>query len=74
MCYLVLDGKQDCDFRGDSCRADDSAGLCFGANLHCFRFTSATGMQARLLHEQIMLRDFNEANCCGPFCQKRCWI
>jgi hypothetical protein len=74
MCYLVLDAEQDRDFRGGGCRPDDSAGLRVGPDLHCFRFTSPTVLQARLLHEQIVLRDFNEANCSGTLCQERRWI
>ena len=53
----------------DGYRADDGAGLRFGADLHHFRFTGPKGVQARLLREQILLRDFNEENSSGfsPF-------
>ena len=74
LCYLIVDAEEDRDFADDDRRADDVARLRFGSDLHCFRFTSAKGVQSRVLREQIVLLDFNQENCSSfaTVCQKRC--
>jgi len=61
----ILNDGPDFDLVANGCRADYDTGLRFGSDLHCFRFTSAKGVQAWLLREQIVLRDFNQENCAG---------
>jgi len=76
LCYLVVDGEPDRDLVDDDGRGNYGTSLRFGSDLHCFRFTSAQGVQAWLLREQIMLRDFNQESCTGfaTVCQERCGL
>jgi len=55
--------NRDFDFRGD--RADRSAISCFSADLHRLRLTGAEILQAGLLREQDLLRDFAKEQCPG---------
>jgi formate-dependent nitrite reductase cytochrome c552 subunit len=60
-CYLIVDAKQNRNLICGDCRAEYGADSRFGADVHCFRFPSSKGMQARLLREQDVLRDFKKS-------------
>ena len=73
LCYLIVNDWPHRAVIGDGCRFDHGAGLRVRTDLHRFRFTSAKGLQAGMLREQIVLRGFNQENCsCFPtVCEKR---
>jgi hypothetical protein len=62
LCYKrELDVEQDHHFGRDGCRADYSAGESHGAVMHSFQRASTKSVQAGLLRQQNVLRDFKPA-------------
>jgi hypothetical protein len=61
----ILEVYADRDFDCRSFRADSSTVPCLGGNLHRFGFAGAKSLQARVLREQDLLRNFEEQSRSG---------